>query len=355
MERPRIGTMTGATERDDETYLHFVEGVRGMIVETVDTVVAKEADRAVAEWEKEHGRSPNGLKESRAALDPLNVLQSRKRFYRTSQEMFWSKIIETYRKREPELLAELDRADHLGPGSVEYDPNFDVPKAYRRDIHIQPGGYTDEALAGYIYHYGTKVFQRGANDHDERGRGVAGGIEEPQGGVHRALDMGCAIGQTTTALKERWTDAEVWGIDIGMPMVRYAHKRAVDMGCDVHFAQRLAEDTAFPDGYFDLVIAVIMFHEVPINQQEPVVREARRILRPGGRFLVYDFATEMAGEKPLWEVLGYTDSRDNCEPYSFGFIHSDFQGLLRKYFSEVENTSLGAGFNYPQAKRVCTA
>jgi ubiquinone/menaquinone biosynthesis C-methylase UbiE len=115
-------------------------------------------------------------------------------------------------------------------------------------------------------------------------------------------------------------------------MVRYAHKRAVEMGLDIHFAQRLAEDTKFPDNYFDIVHAFIMFHEVPLQNQEAVIREAHRVLRPGGTFLVCDFLTSTEERSPLSEIYGFTDGKDNCEPYARDFTSSDFHGTIEKVF-----------------------
>ncbi len=85
-----------------------------------------------------------------------------------------------------------------------------------------------------------------------------------------------------TALKERFPDAEVWGIDVGGPMVRYAHHRSVGLGLDINFAQRLAEDTHFPDNYFDLVVANLVFHEVAAFATKKIYPEIYRITRKGG-------------------------------------------------------------------------
>jgi hypothetical protein len=209
VDRGRVGTLPAATERDDETYLDFVTGIRAF-VPSMEKTVAAEADAALAEYEARTGHKPRGLREAQEALDHLAPLQTRKRMIRTSQEMFWNTIIGTYKKREAELLAELDRADTMGPGSVEYDPTWEPPALYRRDIHIQPGGYTDEPLGGYIYHYGTNCFFQGLNDNDGVHRASVARLPEPQGGVRRILDIGCSVGQSATALKERWPDAEVW-------------------------------------------------------------------------------------------------------------------------------------------------
>jgi SAM-dependent methyltransferase len=244
--------------------------------------------------------------------------------------MAWQGIIDTYRKREPELLAELDRADRSGPGSVEWNPSFPLPSYFANvEFHIQPGSYHADPLAGYIYHYGTKLLFQSRNDYDDLHREyVALAPAPPDGVVRRVLDLACSIGQSTTALKERFPNAEVWGIDAGAPMVRYAHKRAVEMGCDVHFAQRLAEETGFPDDSFDLVYSYILFHELPVAITEQVVREAYRILRPGGLFVTLDVAN-----RPPTTAGGvaeyYADfvTYDNGEPYYTEFVRCDFPAI----------------------------
>ena len=68
-----------------------------------------------------------------------------------------------------------------------------------------------------------------------------------------------------------------------MPIcVRWAKERR-------NFAQRLAEDTGFPDGHFDIVASYILHHELPLHVSQQVMKEAYRISRPGGVFYPVDF------------------------------------------------------------------
>ncbi len=358
IEKERKTTFEPATERDDAAYLDFVTGTRAF-TPVMDKKVFEDTEVAVEEYSKRTGHKPEGLLESFEAIDGVESLQARRRWRRTSQEMFWTGVINTYEKRRAELLAELDRADMSGPGSVEYDPNYPIPVGYRRDIHVQPGGYTDNPLAGYIYHYGTKCFYQGHNDFDDvQRRNVARCPEPADGQVKRVLSIGCGVGQSATAMKERWPSAEVWGTDIGMPMVRYSHKRAVDMGLDVHFKQELAEDSGFPDGYFDIVEALIVFHEIPPDRRIPTIAEVARILRPGGLFIVSDFGTKDMGatgrqDSPLGEISGYTDGKDNVEPYANAFTASNFKADLLKHFSSYDFPK-GDGGGYSIPMRVAT-
>jgi ubiquinone/menaquinone biosynthesis C-methylase UbiE len=341
VDRGHLGTMPLGAERDDDSYLDFVEGVRVFTQSQVSSVFSEKGNAAVADYEARTGEKVTSIEKIREVLDPLPVVATRNRFARSSQEMMWDGVIETYRKREPELLEELAAYDTMGPGTVEYDPNFQQPDYFAKvEFHIQPGNYHADPLAGYIYHYGTKVFFTGRNNNDDVQRSAVMNAPLPKDGqVRRVLDLACSVGQSTTAWKERFPEAEVWGIDAGAPMVRYAHKRAVDMGLDVNFAQRLAERTGYPDSSFDVVYAFILFHEVPLHIQKAIIAEAHRVLRPGGVFIVVDFPTKGTSRGPSTPASEYFrdfDTHDNGEPYASDFVYSDFHGNLRQVFAEVE-------------------
>jgi ubiquinone/menaquinone biosynthesis C-methylase UbiE len=339
VDRGTIGSMPAATERDDESYLDFVQGVRGYTIGPLNRAADSRARQAMAHYEERVGRPAASMDEIRRVLDPVPVVASLNRFMRTSQEMMWQGVIDTYSKRKEDLLADLDRADRSGPGTVQWDPHFRFPAYFTaRDYHIQPGSYHADPLAGYIYHYGTKVFFTGRNDFDEMHQAMVDSIPLPADGtVRRVLDIACSVGQATTALKKRFPQAEVWGIDAAAPMVRYAHKRAIDLGLEVHFKQALAEETGFPDAAFDLAQSFLLFHEVPLEVGEQIACEVCRILRPGGVFAIHDLATREPNVRaPLRDYMTYFNRDDNGEPYLVDFTFSDFAATLRRAgFAEV--------------------
>jgi ubiquinone/menaquinone biosynthesis C-methylase UbiE len=77
------------------------------------------------------------------------------------------------------------------------------------------------------------------------------------------------------------------------------------------------------------VMAYIMFHEVPVSKMKEILAETYRILRPGGVFSIYEFPNNDKNQvSPAYRFLIDYDSRDNCEPYSPGFVASDFRGIL---------------------------
>ena len=261
--------------------------------------------------------------------DPLVAASAR--IWLSAQQINWQTLYDEFHGNEDAYLAEMEAADNAGPGTLELNPDMDMPEYTTHEIHIQPGGYVGDAFAGHIYHYGTNNFFEGRNDQDEQHIASAAAVPEPEDGkVARILDQGCSSGQLSVALEERFPGAEVWGIDVGGPMVRYAHMRAVDLGVDVNFAQRLAEDSKFPDNYFDVATNNIMFHEVSPEGTVDILRESFRVLRPGGVYYPMDFYTGNPVGKGVYTTFRqWWDSRWNGEPWRLEYAKLNFDGFAQ--------------------------
>ncbi|MBM3513085.1 MAG: methyltransferase domain-containing protein [Alphaproteobacteria bacterium] len=248
------------------------------------------------------------------------------------QQMTWSSLADEFHGKADAYFAEMEATDKSGPGTLELNPDMVIPDYAKHEIHVQPGGYVGDPFAGHIYHYGTNNFYVGRNDQDEILSGFAQAVPPPADGkVTRILDLGCSIGQLTVALKRRYPDAEVWGIDVGGPLVRYGHMRAVDLGVDVNLAQRLAEDTKFPDRHFDIVTSYILFHELPADISRRVVQEAYRVLRPGGVFFPIDFYTGSVPptKSAAQKLRHWWDHRWNNEVWWYEYSNLDLPSAMR--------------------------
>ncbi len=260
--------------------------------------------------------------------EPLPQLATRA--WLSSQQLMWHGLREEFEGNVGKYLAEMEAVDDYGP-YLELNPDLPVPDYIRHEIHIMPGGYVGNPVAGHLYHYGTNGFYMGRNDNDEIHSGAAQRLPVPADGqVRRILDLGTGVGQFAMALKERFPDAEVWGIDAGGPMVRYAHLRATERKLDVNFAQRLAEDTKFPDNHFDLITSYIMFHEIEPEATRRIMHEAYRITRPGGVYYPVDFNTLDNPPRTAWQQYrGYMDHRWNCEPWTPHWRFCNPQQMIR--------------------------
>jgi ubiquinone/menaquinone biosynthesis C-methylase UbiE len=117
-------------------------------------------------------------------------------------------------------------------------------------------------------------------------------IEPYLADCRRLVDIGCGWGQFVRFAIPRVL--EVWGVDESadrMDDCREACPEARLVRCR-------ADDLDLPDGYFDVAVASQMMHEVALFGQpgelHRALSEVRRILAPGGEFLLLDHAD--AGE-----------------------------------------------------------
>jgi ubiquinone/menaquinone biosynthesis C-methylase UbiE len=268
---------------------------------------------------------------------------SRSRINTSAQQLMWSGIGNVFYRNAAAWRQALEATDHRGPGKLELNPDMVVPEYTRYEIHIQPGGYVGDEFAGAISLHGFKHFDRqfAFNDHQEHHLAMAKEMPVPcDGNVRRVLDLGCGWGGLATALKQRFPQAEVWGIDVGAPMVRWAHHRAVNMGVAVNFAQRLGEESKFESDSFDLIGSYIMFHEVSAEAAKQIVAEMYRVLRPGGVFQPIDFVTRgnpvyKAPDTVLAKAGQWADHRYNNERWALEYRAADFPGVLRSAGFEV--------------------
>ena len=127
----------------------------------------------------------------------------------------------------------------------------------------------------------------------------------------RVLDVGCGTGTLALAAKRRvGANGSVHGVDLATEMVARAKQKAAREGLELTFDVAPAQDLPFPDGAFDVVLCTFVMHHLPDGVRERAIVSMRRVLRPGGRLLVVDFAQErglLSALSPMSLVHGRDD------------------------------------------------
>jgi SAM-dependent methyltransferase len=114
-------------------------------------------------------------------------------------------------------------------------------------------------------------------------------------GIGKVLDIGCGSAALTLKLARKYPEACVSGIDYWGKGWGYCKKQCEEnaifegVAGRTDFQQASASKLPFSDGTFDLVVSNLTFHEVKDSKNKiDVVKEALRVLKPGGRFVFQD-------------------------------------------------------------------
>lgn len=109
-------------------------------------------------------------------------------------------------------------------------------------------------------------------------------LASPLGAPVTLMDVGCGTGRLLRAAALRWPEARLIGVDPAEGMVEAA--RALTPSAT--FYRSLAETLPLPDASVDLALSTLSFHHW--GDQAAGIHEIARVLRPGGHFILADFA-----------------------------------------------------------------
>src|SRR5712691_8463033 len=107
--------------------------------------------------------------------------------------------------------------------------------------------------------------------------------------AHTVLDMGCGTGVVARTIARRPGFAgTVTGIDLSPYLADVATRLATEEGVDARVTFRVGDTRRldFPDAAFDAVVAHTLMNHV--DDPVAVVKEAARVVRPGGRLGIFD-------------------------------------------------------------------
>jgi ubiquinone/menaquinone biosynthesis C-methylase UbiE len=336
--------MTSDTTHDDVARLDFAMNLFRHMGNEIVPGHRKLYDNKVApQFVKSHGRKPKDRHEVRKAMldEDYFRMWSMLRIY--AQENTYDERRKIVERNLDDLIARA-KPRREDKGSVEIDPEFEVPRYQKPfDMHWMPGSFftdfTDnDVAAGAMYDLGgLYITTNGMLGKYNNGAGYAVATWIKQNYPHlkpkRILDQGCTVGANTLPYKDAWPDAEVIGIDIGGPCLRYAHRRAESLGYGVTFSQQNAEHTKYEDESFDMVLSTMFLHETSNKAVYNIVKENHRLLKPGGLMLHVEQPPFDMIDDPFDQLMKDWDTHNNNEPF-WGRMHD----------MDLEDVAIRAGF-----------
>lgn len=102
---------------------------------------------------------------------------------------------------------------------------------------------------------------------------------DSNGARPRLLDVGCGDARF---LADAAQHTRAVGVDFSPRAIGHAHRLVPA----ARFVVAGGEALPFPDNFFDIVTLLDVIEHIPDRDERQVIREAGRVLRPGGRFVV---------------------------------------------------------------------
>lgn len=163
----------------------------------------------------------------------------------------------------------------------------------------------------------------------------------------RVLEIGCGTGSLLLLVKKAQPTAEVVGLDPDPNALAIARRKARRAGVELSLDQGFADALPYPDASFDRVLSSFMFHHLSRDVKEKTLREVRRVLKPGGRFHMVDFAPSGAsGKRGFTAHLIHADRHltDNAGERVLGFLRD--AGLADAQLLAVRPSRIGSTAYY---------
>ncbi|KAF6176088.1 hypothetical protein GIB67_000182 [Kingdonia uniflora] len=152
--------------------------------------------------------------------------------------------------------------------------------------------------------------------------------------IEDILDIGCSVGVSTRFLVDRFSSAKVTGLDLSpyfLAVAQFKEKERAQRMNPISWIHANGESTGLPCKSYDIVSLAYVLHECPRRAIVGLVKEAFRLLRPGGTIALTD-------NSPKSKIL------QELSPVLFTLMKSTEPYLDEYYLTDLEDVMKEAGF-----------
>ena len=244
---------------------------------------------------------------------------------------------EAFRGMEAELKPTFESLKQ-GKTTLRPDPNLSVPKYWLYPVHRTTGGWDKERHMGFIHGELIHRYLLTKLPRPPAAASAPGDIythrkltaeEAPRRDYKDILEIGCSSGPYTLQLAGVYPQAKITACDISISQLEQAQRNGNHHGHAWTLIQADGRATGLPDASQDFVTSFIILHELPVDVITDILREAFRVLRPGGDLVFGDVAPYNSMSKLNTWRTDYL-AKFGGEPYWRGSSTMDMVGTLKK-------------------------
>lgn len=167
---------------------------------------------------------------------------------------------------------------------------FDSPTLSQRSMQSPMLSWVYEGLWRPVF---ARIFSFGSGRTKQQTEAALRAVLPAKGG--KVLDVACGPGLYTRRLARDLPEGLAIGFDLSKPMLRQATRKS--SGLPVAFVRGDAHELPYPDATFDSVICLAALYLIP--QPHQVIAEMARVLKPGGKILIWT-SLDILIFRPKW-------------------------------------------------------
>ena len=333
---PSAAALTVRESRDFRAYHDFLRAARNLME---GPLVVQMHDRYEQKLDAMGGPAPQDWREVASHLDALTEFQLYNWYYRNLQRFKYHRpdvgIFATLQSQRTELTRLLDDSAAAAGDDLRLNPALPLPEYFRAvPFHQHTGGVAHDALDGIAYEIGRRTTVPAHSDPNGIYRILYESL--PRNRTYlRVLDWGVGHGAGLITWQQMHPESECYGVDLSAPCLKLANHRGRELGMRLRLSQQDLQHMDFPDGMFDLIFFNFMLHELPPSNTPALLREACRVLKPGGLFAGGEF--HLKPGDVFQNAIQRTHAFTNNEAYATPWYDTPVEKIAREVgFSKVD-------------------